>query len=429
MLDVREIEANPDGVKRALSRRGEVPHLDDVLTLAAERKALIHALQKLQEERNVINDRMKGAAKDEIEARRVEMKALSSKIKDGERDVGVLEEKLNGLLLLLPNIPHESVPDGQEAEHNVEIARHGTPRAFSFEPKDHVDLGTALDIIDSERAAKVSGARFTYLKGAGAKLNRALVSFMLDQHLAAGDTEMWTPYLVSRKSMTNTGQLPKFEADAFRMQHGDDDLFLIPTAEVSLTNYYADEILDEESLPLRLVAHTPCFRAEAGSAGRDTRGLIRQHQFDKVEMVRFSTPEQAFDELDLMVARASAIMTALELPHRVMLLCAGDMGAGAEKTFDLEVWLPSQKTYREISSCSSCGSYQARRGMIRYRPLGDAAKRPKPKPLVTLNGSGLAVGRALIAVLENHQQDDGSITIPKALVPYMGGIDRIVPRA
>jgi seryl-tRNA synthetase len=429
MLDVREIEANPEGVKAALSRRGEVPHLDEVLALAAERKALIAALQKQQEERNVINDRMKGAAKDEIEARRAEMKTLSSTIKDGERAVSELEEKLNGLLLLLPNIPHESVPDGKNEESNVEVARHGTPRAFAFKPKDHVDLGTALDIIDSERAAKVSGARFTYLKGAGAKLNRALVSFMLDHHLAQGDLEMWTPYLVSRKSMTNTGQLPKFEADAFRLQHGDDDLFLIPTAEVSLTNYYADEILDEENLPLRLIAHTPCFRAEAGSAGRDTRGLIRQHQFDKVEMVRFSTPEQAFAELDLMVGRASAIMTALELPHRVVLLCAGDMGAGAEKTFDLEVWLPSQDTYREISSCSSCGTYQARRGMIRYRPLGDGVKRPKPKPLVTLNGSGLAVGRTLIALLENHQQEDGTITIPKALVPYMGGVDRIVPRA
>jgi len=426
MLDVREIEANPEGVKAALSRRGDVPHLEEVLAKAAARKSKIHALQKLQEERNALNERMKGA-KDEIEARRAELRALSSSIKEGEQEVTSIENDLNALLLLLPNIPHESVPNGKNADDNVEVSRHGTPRTFAFEAKDHMDIAAPLGLIDTERAAKVSGARFAYLKGAVARLNRALVSFMLDHHLAQGDVELWTPYLVSRKSLTNTGQLPKFEADAFKVPHGEDELFLIPTAEVSLTNYYADEILDEEQLPIRFVAHTPCFRAEAGSAGRDTKGLIRQHQFDKVEMVRFSTPEQAMDELDRMVRRASEILTALELPHRVMLLCAGDMGAGAEKTFDIEVWLPSANTYREISSCSTCGSYQARRGMIRYRPVGEGPKRPKPKPLVTLNGSGLAVGRTLLAILENHQQADGSVTIPRALAPYMGGMERIGP--
>jgi seryl-tRNA synthetase len=300
------------------------------------------------------------------------------------------------------------------------------PRAFDFPPKDHTDLGAALDVLDAARAAKVSGARFAFLKGDGARLSRAIATFMLDFHRERGDVELAPPLLVNAATMTGTGQLPKFEEDLFKVpREGQEPLYLIPTAEVPLTNYFADEIIEEEQLPARFVAWTPCFRAEAGAAGRDTRGLIRQHQFDKVEMVRFATPEQADDELEAMVQRASEILSALELPHRVVLLCAGDMGATAEKTYDLEVWLPSQGTYREISSCSSCGSYQARRAKIRFRPRGEGDDRKKPRPLVTLNGSGLAVGRTWLAVLENHQQADGSVRVPAPLWPYLGGLEAL----
>jgi seryl-tRNA synthetase len=312
-------------------------------------------------------------------------------------------------------------------------------------PKDHVDIAERLGILDAARAAKISGARCAFLQGQGARLQRALATFMLDQHLAAGDVEVAPPYLVSAKALQGTGQLPKFADDLFGVSFGPPKeagptaLYLIPTSEVPVTNYYADEILDEADLPKRFCAFSPCFRAEAGSAGRDTRGLIRQHQFDKVEMVRFCTPAQALGELDAMVTRASDIMTALELPHRVMLLCTGDMGFASEKTFDLEVWLPGQHegqgAYREISSCSTCGSFQARRAAIRYRPTstpdprsGEHGKKPnKPEPLVTLNGSGLAVGRTLIAVLENHQQEDGAVVVPPALRPYLGGLELLRP--
>jgi seryl-tRNA synthetase len=313
------------------------------------------------------------------------------------------------------------------------------PTKHAFAAKDHVDLLERLALLDTARAAKVSGARFAFLTGAAARLERALASFMLDRHLAAGDLEIAPPMLVNAAAMTGTGNLPKFGDDAFGVTFGSPkvkdaaDLYLIPTAEVPVTNYFADEILEESALPVRFCAYSGCFRAEAGSAGRDTRGLIRQHQFTKVEMVRFCTPAQADDELERMVQRASDIMTALELPHRVMLLCTGDMGFSSEKTYDLEVWLPGQDegrgAYREISSCSTCGSFQARRAKIRYRPTAppgtDAKKAPKPEPLVTLNGSGLAVGRTLIAVLENHQREDGSISVPAALRPYMGGLEVI----
>lgn len=428
MLDLKLLESDPDSVKAALRRRGEVPGLDEVLALNAERKALIQKVQAGQEKRNEINQQMKGASKEVIEERRQELRALSDAIKEDDKKRAEVEARLEELVLRLPNPPRADVPDGADENSNVEVRRVLEPRAFDFEPKDHVDLGTALGVLDFERAAKLSGARFAFLKGQGARLSRAIASFMLDFHIARGDVEIAPPLLVGPGAMTGTGQLPKFEEDLFKVPRGEQEpLYLIPTAEVPLTNYYADEILEEETLPQRFCAFTPCFRAEAGAAGRDTRGLIRQHQFEKVEMVRFCTPEQADAELEGMVTRASDILTALELPHRVMLLCAGDMGAASEKTYDLEVWLPAQQRYREISSCSTCGTYQARRAKIRYRPAGEGDKKPKPRPLVTLNGSGLAVGRTWLAILENHQQADGSVRIPEALRPYLGGLEVLRP--
>jgi len=433
MLDIKAIEKDPDAVFAALKKRGDVPGLDDVRRLSTERKAAISDVQEKQAARNEINKKMKGASKDEIEENRAKMKAVSAEIKEGEARAKALDEELNALLLTIPNTPHDSVPEGDDEDSNVELKRVLEPRAFDFDAKDHVDVGNGLGIFDFERAAKISGSRFTFLKGAGCRLNRALTHYMLDFHGKLGDTEMAPPYLVHGHAMLGTGQLPKFEDDAFKTYRGDgqsDDggdapLYLIPTAEVPLTNYYNDEILDEKDLPIRFFGHTPCFRAEAGSAGRDTRGLIRQHQFDKVEMVRFATPDMADDELEKMVARASQILEDLELPHRTMLLCGGDLGFSAEKTIDVEVWLPGQGCYREISSCSTFGSFQARRAKIRYRPHVEGGKKAKALPAVTLNGSGLAVGRTLVALLENHQQADGSVRIPEKLRPYMGGEEAI----
>jgi seryl-tRNA synthetase len=426
VLDIKEMEKDLEGTRAALRRRGDIPGLDAVFELSEKRKELIARVQSKQEERNAINQKMKGASKEDIDARRQEMRTLSTNIKEDETVLRALEEELNEKLLSIPNLPAADVPDGNSEEDNLEIKKVGTPSEFKHAVLDHVDIGEKLGIIDFERAAKVSGSRFAYLKGAGARLNRALISYMVDFHSNLGDVELWTPYLVNGGSMTGTGQLPKFAEDMFCIPRGEaEPFYLIPTAEVSLTNYFADEILEEEELPQRMIAHTPCFRAEAGSAGKDTRGLIRQHQFDKVEMVRFAAPEQADAELQNMVDRASQIMTDLELPHRIVLLCAGDLGANAERTYDLEVWIPSQDTYREISSCSVFGSYQARRARIRYRPKAPPGqKKRKPRPVVTLNGSGLAVGRTLVAILENHQQADGSVHIPKKLQPYFGA-DRI----
>lgn len=431
MIDLKALENDPDGFARGLRRRGDVANLDEVVKLAQQRKQTIQALQVLQEERNRLNEGMKKATPAEREASRDQMRGLGDKVKLLETEQRDVEEKLNALALVIPNPPRADVPEGKDEHGNVEVRRILEPRKLDA-PRDHVDIATTLGLLDVERAAKISGARFAFLKGMGARLERALAAFMLDFHLERGDTELAPPYLVSGKTLTGTGQLPKFADDLFGVsfgppkEAGPTPLYLIPTSEVPITNYYADEILDEDRLPLRFAAFSPCFRAEAGSAGRDTRGLIRQHQFDKVEMVRFCTPDQAMAELDAMVQRASDIMTALELPHRVMLLCTGDMGFAAEKTFDLEVWLPGQGAYREISSCSSCGSFQARRAQIRYRPpAADPKKTEKPRPLVTLNGSGLAVGRTWIAVLENHQQPDGSVRIPERLRPYLGGIDAL----
>jgi seryl-tRNA synthetase len=427
MLDLKALENDPEGIERRLKRRGDIPGLDEVLALSKERKAKITVLQEDQEKRNKINQSMKGASKEEIDARRAELKELSGSIKAQEKELKELEARLEAIVLPLPNLPLDEVPDGDGEDDNVEQRKVLTPPSFDFEAKDHHELGTTLGLVDFERATKLSGSRFAALTGYGARLSRAIATFMLDFHTERGDLEVIPPFLVNAKTMTGTGQLPKFEDDLFKIPRGDaEPLYLIPTAEVPLTNFYSEEILEEEQLPLRMCAFTPCFRAEAGAAGKDTRGLIRQHQFDKVEMVRLCTEEHAEAELQDMVDRASQILEALELPHRVMLLCTGDMGAGAEKTYDLEVWLPGQDRYREISSCSRCGTYQARRMMMRYRPEGgEGKKKPKPRPLHTLNGSGLAVGRTWLAVLENHQQADGSVRVPKALVPYMGGLEVI----
>ncbi|MBM4282216.1 MAG: serine--tRNA ligase [Deltaproteobacteria bacterium] len=440
MIDLRALEEDPDAFAANLRRRGEVGSLDELVRLTHARKAALREAQTAQETRNKLNDQMKKATPEEREQKRVELRSLGDRIKELEMTAKDTEERLNALALVVPNPPRPEVPQGKGSDDNVETQRVLEPRAFAFAPRDHVDVMERLGMLDTGRAAKISGARFAFLKGHGARLERALAAFMLDFHLARGDVEIAPPYLVSGKTLQGTGQLPKFGDDLFSVsfgppkEAGPTPLYLIPTSEVPITNYYADEILDEETLPQRFCAFSPCFRAEAGSAGRDTRGLIRQHQFDKVEMVRFCTPAQALAELEAMVQRASDLMTALALPHRVMLLCTGDMGFGAEKTYDLEVWLPGQENadgtrgaYREISSCSTCGTFQARRAAIRFRPTPapgtDPKKAPRPQPLVTLNGSGLAVGRTLIALVENHQQEDGSVAIPAALRPYLGGID------
>ena len=324
-------------------------------------------------------------------------------------------------LLVLPNLPHASVPVGKSAADNVEVRRHGEPRAFDFEPQPHWDLGPALGILDFERATKIAGARFSVLSGAGARLSRALINFMLDLHTREhGYREVEPPFLVNAAALTGTGNLPKFEADLFKIA-GDWDLYLIPTAEVPLTNLHRGEILDGRELPIRYTAYTPCFRSEAGSYGQDVRGLIRQHQFDKVELVKLTTPEQSYDELEALTANAEEVLKRLELPYRTMLLCTGDMGFASAKTYDIEVWLPSQKTYREISSCSNTEAFQARRANIKFRPGGAG----KAEFVHTLNGSGLAVGRTLVAILENYQQKDGSVVVPRALRPYMDGREKI----
>jgi seryl-tRNA synthetase len=351
------------------------------------------------------------------------MKELGDRIKEEEEHLRTVEERLTGLALRIPNIPHQSVPVGKSQADNVEVQRWGMPPSFSFAPKAHWDLGEALGIMDFERAAKVAGARFAVLTGLGAKLERALINYMLDLHTVRhGYQEVLPPFMVNRDAMIGTGQLPKFEEDLFRLQ--DDDYYLIPTAEVPLTNLHREEILTEDRLPLRYTAYTPCFRREAGSYGKDTRGLIRLHQFNKVELVAFAKPEDSYKELDRLTGAAEAALQGLGLHYRVVTLCTADMGFAAAKTYDLEVWLPSQNTYREISSCSNFEAFQARRADIRYRPSG-GKKDGKTEFVHTLNGSGLAVGRTLVAILENYQQADGSVLIPEALRPYMGNVERI----
>ncbi len=411
--------SNLDEVKRKLGRRGGGVDLGPVTKLASERRALTMEVEALRQKQNAANEQMKSKAKEPeaLAALRGEMKELSGRIKALDGKLAEVETALEGELLRVPNLPHDSVPDGKDASQNVEVRRVGEPRRYDFQPKEHSDLGEALGILDFERAAKISGARFAVYRGAGARLERALVSFMLDVHLGRGYTELLPPFMVNRASYVGTGQFPKFEQDVFAIQGH--DLFLISTAEVPVTNYHRDEILDAEKLPVKYVAYTPCFRSEAGSYGKDTRGLIRQHQFQKVELVKLTRPESSYEEHEKLTADAEEILKRLGLPYRVMLLCAGDMGFGAAKCYDIEVWLPGQNAYREISSCSNFEDFQARRAKIRFKDQG------KNRFVHTLNGSGLAVGRTVVAILENFQRADGSVDVPEALWPYMGGLKRI----
>jgi seryl-tRNA synthetase len=422
MHDLKYIRENPQDFDAALIRRGAAPVAASVLALDENRRALLTEMQNAQARRNEASKAI-GAAmgKGDIataEALKAEVAALKDTLPALEEQERAAGEELDTLLAGLPNLPGDDTPDGADETENVEIARWGTPRSFEFEPRDHADLGPVLGL-DFETGVAISGARFTFMRGQMARLNRALGQFMLDYQTGQhGYTECATPYLVRQESLFGTGQLPKFAEDNFQTTDG---RWLIPTAEVSLTNSVREQILDESALPIRMTALTPCFRSEAGAAGRDTKGLIRQHQFEKVELVSIVRPEDSAAEHERMVESAEGILQALELPYRKMLLCTGDMGASARKTYDLEVWLPGQGLYREISSCSNCGDWQARRMNTRYRPAES-----KGNVFVhTLNGSGLAVGRTLVAVLENHQQADGSVTVPAALMPYMGGLTKL----
>ncbi|HFR3837028.1 TPA: serine--tRNA ligase [Streptococcus suis] len=424
MLDIKRIRTDFDGVAAKLATRGVAAEtLADIKELDAKRREILVTVEELKAERNTVSaeiaqaKRNKENADDKIAA----MQKLSADVKNLDAELLEIDEKLNAILAVLPNTPHDSVPVGTDEEENMEVRRWGTPREFTFEPKAHWDLGEDLDILDWERGAKVTGARFLFYKNLGARLERALYNFMLDEHIAEGYQEIITPYMVNHDSMYGTGQYPKFKEDTFEL--ADTNFVLIPTAEVPLTNYYRNEILEEKDLPIYFTAMSPSFRSEAGSAGRDTRGLIRLHQFHKVEMVKFATPEQSYDELEKMTANAENILQKLGLPYRVLALCTGDMGFSAAKTYDLEVWIPAQNAYREISSCSNTEDFQARRAQIRYRDAADG----KVKLLHTLNGSGLAVGRTVAAILENYQNEDGSVTIPEVLRPYMGGVDVIKP--
>jgi seryl-tRNA synthetase len=421
MHDLKSIREAAAEFDRGLARRGVAPHSERILALDAARRAAQTELQDIQTRRNELS-RGIGVAKsrgEPVEAIMAEVAAMRERMGALEADDRRIGEELETILASLPNLPAAEVPDGADEHGNVEIRRWGDPRNFAFAPKQHFDLGEALGLMDFARAAKLSGARFTVLKGALARMERALGAFMLDSHtIEFGYTEVVPPALVNDAAVFGTNQLPKFREDLFQTTDG---RWLIPTAEVPLTNLTADEILDEGALPLRWTAFTQCFRSEAGSAGRDTRGMIRQHQFSKVEMVSIAHPDQSEAEHERMTKAAETILQKLKLPYRVMLLCSGDMGFGARKTYDLEVWLPGQQAYREISSCSNCGEFQARRMKTRFRPTEGKGNRN----VHTLNGSGLAVGRTMVAVLENYQQEDGSITIPDALRPYMGGLERI----
>ncbi|MBA2354265.1 MAG: serine--tRNA ligase [Acidobacteria bacterium] len=429
MLDTAQLRDAFDDTRRGLQTRGAGADaaLERLQSLEQVRRELLPRVEALKAERNRDGERIAQAKRtgEDTASVLVESKRRADEIKVLDGQLTTLEEERRLVLLSLPNLPHPDVPQGQTAEANVEVRRWGQPRDFDFEPKPHWDLGVALGIIDFERAARMSGARFAVLLREGARLSRALIAFMLDLHTGThGYTEVEPPFLVNRTALTGTGNLPKFEQDLFRID-GDWDLFLIPTAEVPLTNLHREETLDDATLPLRYVAYTPCFRSEAGSYGADVRGLIRQHQFDKVELMSFTAPGQSYDELERLTGCAEKVLQLLELPHRTMLLCTGDMGFAAARTYDIEVWLPSQGVYREISSCSNTEAFQARRAGIRCRPSGGG----KAAFAHTLNGSGLAVGRTLIAILENYQDADGSVRIPAALVPYMGGVERIGPRA
>lgn len=425
MLDLKDVAKNFDSVLARLKTRGNSLDLGPFQEWVAKRRELILSSEALSAQRNQINEEIKAKAQTDpsaVEAIRGRMRDLSAQLKNQEAQLKEVEDRLQAALYDIPNVPHHSVPVGQSADDNLVVRTWGEKPRLPFTPKQHFELGEKLGLLDFERAAKVSGARFAFTKGALARMERALVNFMLDVHLAKGYVEMVPPYLVNRAAMTGTGQLPKFEEDAFKTA-GPNEYFLIPTAEVPITNYHQDEILEGAQLPLKYVAFSPCFRAEAGSAGKDTRGLIRMHQFHKVELVQFATPETSLEQLETLTRDACEILEKLGLHHRVMALCTGDMGFSSMKTYDLEVWLPGQNSYREISSCSNFGDFQARRAKIRFR----ANKGDKPQLVHTLNGSGLAVGRTLVAILENYQREDGTVAIPHALLPYMGGLTELKP--
>lgn len=440
MLDLRYVSENLEEVKGALRKRG---FSDDALlgrlaALAAERRRAIAAEEELRKERNDASEAMAKIADKksaEFGERRAALRTLGDRVKELEASRARVEADLQALVLNLPNLPHESAPVGSSEADNVQVKVWGEKPGFDFAPKDHVDLGAHLGILDFDRAVKLSGARFVVLRGLGARLERALMQLMLDVHVDEhGYEEVWTPVLVKDSALRGTGQLPKFANDLFKVAQHEElrgegpqahDLYLIPTAEVSITNLHAGEIIDASELPKAYAGYTACFRSEAGSYGRDTRGMIRQHQFDKIELVRFCRPEEGLAELERLLGHACAILERLGLHYRVVHLCTGDMGFASQKSFDVEVWLPGQSAYREISSCSWCGDFQARRLEARYRPEPKA----KPKLLHTLNGSGLAIGRTLVALLEQYQTSDGSVVVPEALRPYMGGVERLTPRA
>lgn len=418
MLDIKRIRQNPQELRDALKARNKDISIDPFLAKDEQRRKLMGQVEEKKALRNATSKKIgaakkNGASDAEMASIMEEMRKVGDEITDLDAQIAQLDADMDAFLMTVPNFPHASVPYGVDDHDNVEKRRWGTPRTFAWEPKAHWDIGTDLGILDFDTAAKVSGARFTFYRGLGARLERAIINFFLNTHVENGYDEVYPPYMVTRATMTGTGQLPKFEEDAYKV---DKDTFLIPTAEVPVTNMYREMILDGAQLPIRHCAYSTCFRAEAGSAGRDTRGLIRQHQFNKVEMVKVTKPEQSYDELESMTAEAEKVLQLLGLPYRVVTLCSGDMGFSAAKTYDIEVWMPSYGRYVEISSCSNCEDFQARRAGIRYR------ENPKDKPRFahTLNGSGVAVGRTVAAILENYQNEDGTVTVPEVLVPYMG---------
>lgn len=418
MLDTKYFGEKLDVLVAALKKRNmDSSVAQDIQKKSERRRKAIGEVESLKAKRNQASAEIAAMKKagQNADARVAEMRDVGDQIKKLDLEASQIDEDFKALAMSLPNLPHESVPSGAGAEDNREMKQWGAPRHFSFTPKDHVDIGESLGILDLERAAKITGARFSLLKGVGARMERALMNFMLDVHTKEhGYTEMWVPFMANRNSLTGTNQLPKFEQDLFKIEGT--DYFLIPTAEVPVTNYRNGEVLDAKDLPVKMTAYTPCFRSEAGSYGKDTRGLIRQHQFDKVEIVKYAHPDTSYEEHEKLVADAEVILERLELPYRRMLLCGGDMGFGAAKCYDLEVWLPSQKAYREISSCSNFEDFQARRANIKFK----SGPSDKPRYVHTLNGSGLAIGRTWLAILENFQQEDGSVKVPKALVPYLG---------
>ena len=428
MLDIKRIRQNPQELIDALKARNKDISLDTILKEDEERRALMAEVEEKKALRNQTSKKIglakkNGASEEETAAIMREMRELGDVIDALDEKINELDAKMQQFLMSVPNIPNPRVPIGKDDSENVEVRRWGTPRQFGWEPKAHWDIGTDLKILDFDTAAKISGARFTIYRGLGSRLERSIINFFLNTHVDAGYDEVYPPYMVTRATMTGTGQLPKFEDDAY---HVSGDNFLIPTAEVVLTNLHAGEVLDADTLPRRYTAFTPCFREEAGSAGRDTRGIIRQHEFDKVEMVKFAKPEESDEELESMTAEAEYLLQQLGLPYRVISLCTGDLGFSARQTYDVEVWLPSYNAYKEISSCSNCGDFQARRANIKYR---DPENFKGSRYLHTLNGSGLPAGRTMAAILENYQNADGTITIPEVLRPYMGGLEKIEPVA